>query len=187
MKVADSDLARFVVERGAVMLETTNEWEVMRFQSKEGVGVVYKNKYDKRTYTGTAIEALEAYKASNNGWNVEKTERTRLPDAKRRVVGRDGITCFYCGKPTDEKERTLEHVLSITSGGNNTLDNLAIACYKCNQEAGSLSVVEKVKLRDKKRQKRESAQAMLAANRKSYRKRRWLRKWLELKSLIGIK
>lgn len=152
MKVLDKEFAKFIVSRGAELLEPTNEWEVLRFRSRDGIGVVYKNKYDNRTYSGTAIEAIKAFKANNPSWNIEKTKRKQMTDKVRQLLTRDGgAYCFYCGKMTTEENRTVEHILAIGEGGNNALGNLALACDTCNFRARNLSVVEKIKLRDKLR------------------------------------
>lgn len=151
MRIPDKAFAQFVVSRGAELLEATNEWEVLRFRSKDGIGVVYKNKYDQRTYTGTAIEAKKAYQANNPTWNVDKVKRKPMSDKRRLLLSRDGAYCFYCGKMTTEENRTIEHLLSIADGGTNMIGNLALSHDTCNFMARNLSLVEKVKLRDKLR------------------------------------
>jgi 5-methylcytosine-specific restriction endonuclease McrA len=66
---------------------------------------------------------------------------------------RDGDGCFFCPKLMEKKDTTLEHLLSRTHGGSNHMHNLALAHQKCNQEASHMSVVEKVRLREKLRGK----------------------------------
>lgn len=67
---------------------------------------------------------------------------------KPEIYKRDGGICFYCGVHLTEAEASLEHLLSKIHGGSNNKENLAIACKSCNLEAGSKSVVKKVKFRD---------------------------------------
>lgn len=62
-----------------------------------------------------------------------------------------GPVCFYCGVAFDVSNLTLEHLLSRTYGGPNNVENMALACAPCNHEADSLSVIEKVILRESKR------------------------------------
>lgn len=53
-------------------------------------------------------------------------------DALRRTVyARDDYTCAYCG----ERGRKLEcdHVIPVSRGGSNDLDNLVTACRPCNR------------------------------------------------------
>ena len=61
---------------------------------------------------------------------------------------RDGPCCHWCGVVTHtEREplpsginkrhmRTVEHLVSRSKGGSNVLDNLVIACYRCNTSRG---------------------------------------------------
>lgn len=74
---------------------------------------------------------------------------------KVAVSERDGLECFYCGEPLDLADATVEHLLPLSLGGNNNDANLALAHQACNHDAGAMSIVEKVRLRDKKRQSDE--------------------------------
>jgi len=45
------------------------------------------------------------------------------------VYRRDGSACRYCGSATN---LTIDHVVPRCHGGGNTVDNLVVACWKCN-------------------------------------------------------
>lgn len=45
------------------------------------------------------------------------------------------IRCAYCGKPI--KRVTIDHVIPITSGGGNAIDNIVPACSRCNSSKSS--------------------------------------------------
>ncbi|MFA5367862.1 MAG: HNH endonuclease, partial [Dehalococcoidia bacterium] len=49
---------------------------------------------------------------------------------RREVFRRDHQTCQYCGKET--KNLTLDHVLPRHRGGKHVWDNVASACFQCN-------------------------------------------------------
>lgn len=70
---------------------------------------------------------------------------------KQTVYDRDNKECFYCGKSLTFEEATHEHLLATSKGGDNSDANTTVACKDCNLAAGSLPIVEKVKLRDAKR------------------------------------
>jgi 5-methylcytosine-specific restriction endonuclease McrA len=59
-----------------------------------------------------------------------------------RLIVRDGLNCSYCGIPTEEYNRTRDHVIPLSMGGTNTLDNLVLACKSCNGLKGNLTVEE---------------------------------------------
>lgn len=50
------------------------------------------------------------------------------------VFERDNYTCQYCGKFTDKPQ--ADHVMPISRGGSDTLDNLVTACPQCNMSKG---------------------------------------------------
>ncbi len=60
------------------------------------------------------------------------------------VVDRDGSDCHYCQVPTivdpdamsTYRERTLDHVVPLSRGGADTLENVVLACRSCNARKG---------------------------------------------------
>lgn len=70
---------------------------------------------------------------------------------KQSIHDRDGNECFYCGKGLTLEEATIEHLIPLSNGGNNSDANLVLADKDCNMEAGALPIIEKVKLRESKR------------------------------------
>jgi len=57
------------------------------------------------------------------------------------LIARDGDCCWYCrgqfvpGKRT----RTIDHVIPLAAGGRSRLDNLRLACTRCNHAKGALT------------------------------------------------
>ncbi|MBV8537533.1 MAG: HNH endonuclease, partial [Alphaproteobacteria bacterium] len=48
----------------------------------------------------------------------------------------DGYTCRYCGTTVTTYTATLDHLVPMTAGGTNGLDNLVTACLSCNTHKG---------------------------------------------------
>ena len=143
---------KWLVARGSSIEKPTNPYEVLRFTTPEGVGVIYRNGYGVITsWMNGAKEAWSAY-AKGTTWRVGKTIRTPHGRKAERIVAalkeRDGDGCFFCGKPMENGALTKEHLLSRTHGGSNHMHNLALAHKKCNEAADHMSVVEKVALRE---------------------------------------
>jgi 5-methylcytosine-specific restriction enzyme A len=40
--------------------------------------------------------------------------------------------CFYCGRPTDPKALTMDHIVPLSRGGKSTKSNIVPACKSCN-------------------------------------------------------
>lgn len=74
------------------------------------------------------------------------TQRMRIVD---RLLRRDGTKCFYCFSEMPQDDRTLEHMLAVGKGGSHNVDNLVLAHERCNTYAGKLSIILKVKIREK--------------------------------------
>jgi hypothetical protein len=142
-------LEHFIRERGGQILTPTNEWEKLRFKAKNTLGIVYTNKRGLKTFYG---EAEQAYRAMirNEPWEgTNKVKRITRNVVFSTLLSRDGNDCFYCCEDMKD-ESTIEHMLSISCGGNNHINNLVLACKRCNLTAKNMSVKEKCELRDKR-------------------------------------
>lgn len=144
----------FIERSGCEILVPTSEWEVLRFRASGVTGIVYRKQNGVLTYSGAAKDAYDAFVG---GKTYEAGEKNRAALKKRSVLkrtllSRDGNACFYCGKMMQGGAETLEHLLSLKFGGKHHVANLVLADKACNQRAGSLSLIEKIKLRDSIRQ-----------------------------------
>ncbi len=62
-------------------------------------------------------------------------KRQSIPMAIRRAVyERDGHRCLKCGS---NRRLSLDHITPVTSGGDNSVDNLQTLCLPCNLKKGS--------------------------------------------------
>jgi hypothetical protein len=85
----------WLTKRGAVVLDATNQWEVVRFKTVNGVSVIYTRQNGHLTFTGESEEAYKAYKA-NRVWKAVDRKRQNLRAHKARLATRDGKKCFCC-------------------------------------------------------------------------------------------
>ncbi|WP_099952819.1 HNH endonuclease [Methylobacterium currus] len=158
------EMTRFrewLTANGAEVLAPTNEWEVVRFRGDQGVSIVYRNATKSISrMTGQAAEALATFRTGGTMRFVSRgrTVITRAEPLVRALVERDGAACFYCDESfTDALPPTREHLLSRTHGGPDHIANQALACEPCNRRAGHLSLVEKIRLRDRLRAERSAS------------------------------
>lgn len=56
---------------------------------------------------------------------IQIWKRDRLPDGSR--------ICYICGDRMSKRSFTLDHIDPHCNSRSNNQDNLAIACFKCNQ------------------------------------------------------
>jgi len=63
-----------------------------------------------------------------------------VPDYLRvQVLARDGARCRYCSL---EDDLTIDHVVPRTKGGLDLLENLVVACRRCNSEKSNRDLDE---------------------------------------------
>lgn len=98
----------------------------------------------------------------------------------RNVLVRDNFKCQYCGKGISLRNATRDHVVPLSKGGPNTLDNIVASCKSCNgiKDNMSLHAFEEkynVKLANKPRMltEEEKLQAALKGF-KSRERKAWL-------------
>lgn len=53
------------------------------------------------------------------------------------VFARDGFTCRYCGRKSDQVRLVIDHLVPVAKGGDSEESNLITACEPCNQGKGS--------------------------------------------------
>jgi len=81
---------------------------------------------------------------NNKNFIHSKTKRA----IKAELIIRDGLSCFYCGQALGD-DITIEHLKPTSKGGDKTSrSNLVLAHSRCNNIAGTYSLIDKIKLRD---------------------------------------
>ncbi|ARB11536.1 HNH endonuclease [Pectobacterium phage vB_PatM_CB7] len=54
------------------------------------------------------------------------------------AIKHNGVNCYVCGQAiTKESFATLEHIIPVSKGGTDNMDNLALSHQKCNQLRGN--------------------------------------------------
>lgn len=144
----------YIEKRGAVIGESNNPYEIIRFKIYGDLQIIYKKASGVLTFSGTESEnAYRKWKAGKN-WTPPNRKRQQLSSRKLKLAQRDGMCCFFCGKPYPNVQLlTIEHLLSFKHGGTDNINNLALACgregNRCNEKLGHLSITQKILLRDK--------------------------------------
>ena len=102
--------------------------------------------------TGEAQAAYDACFNKGLAWKAIKSKKRVSGKSKRakinRIMNRDGDRCFFCGLPLGD-DITIEHLVPIKCGGGNHIANICLSHSECNKNAGSLSVSQKIKYREK--------------------------------------
>lgn len=141
----------YLIAKGAEILEPTNEFEALRFIANGSVGIVHKKSSGRVSAVNEVVKtAWMAFRYKKPYQANKISKRVKKNNVLYTLLQRDGYSCFYCAKTLEEKDMTIEHLLSISMGGRNHLANLVVACTNCNNDAGHLTLIEKIKLRERK-------------------------------------
>jgi hypothetical protein len=59
------------------------------------------------------------------------------PKIRFEVFRRDEFTCRYCGRKTPEAILEVDHIIPVSKGGDDGIENLVTSCYECNRGKGA--------------------------------------------------
>ena len=62
-------------------------------------------------------------------------KHSKIPLTRKNILKRDNNTCQYCCK--NKSEITIDHILHKDNGGNDSWNNLVVACKRCNMIKGN--------------------------------------------------
>ena len=65
------------------------------------------------------------------------------PRKKQKVFERDNFTCRNCGEDGTFKSLEVDHIIPVSKGGTDDLENLQTLCYECNMEKGQDVLMDK--------------------------------------------
>ena len=66
--------------------------------------------------------------------NKSKIKRKNYSDDERKIIyNKSSGRCELCGMRLSFMDITLDHIIPLSMGGKDNLDNLQAACFSCNQ------------------------------------------------------
>ena len=86
---------------------------------------------------GCVVSREKSFAKEQRDIGVGRGEYERLRAA---VFQRDGASCFYCGSSNGPFE--CDHVVPVARGGATSLENMVVACRRCNRAKSSRTVQE---------------------------------------------
>lgn len=117
----------------------------------------YQNK-DRESYLAKRVRRYERNRAKHMAWtNADRMQnpdkyrnrcRTRRALKRGATIGdtakiiaweknwraQDAVKCFWCSKVCAPKTCDVDHIVALARGGSHSLDNLCVACARCNRK-----------------------------------------------------
>lgn len=149
-------LEKKLIAAGAEALAPTNPYEILRFRTSYGVGIVYQDKKGNETWNEPAIAARKhLLNGSGSLAPVKIAKRKGRAGLVEKILKRDGTACFFCARDLED-DITKEHLVPVAHGGPDHASNIFLAHAACNQRAGHLSAPEKIAIHVRARIKMEA-------------------------------
>jgi 5-methylcytosine-specific restriction endonuclease McrA len=63
--------------------------------------------------------------------------RRELAFNRRNVYRRDNFQCQYCAARPGLKQLSIDHVIPVSKGGENSWENCVVSCVRCNTRKGN--------------------------------------------------
>lgn len=67
------------------------------------------------------------------GFNVKKKRKTYSKEERKIIYNKSGGCCELCGQRLSLENMTLDHIVPLSMGGKDDMENLQAVCYACNQ------------------------------------------------------
>ena len=143
------DFDKYLDWIGAEKMPKTNPYEEARFIANELVCVVYRGKKGISFSSDEARKVFEAFQEKRK-INVSGTKRRQFDRSRKEALfERDGYKCFYTNKEMTIDTATIEHLIPLSKGGKNNMDNLVLCTKESNQQMADMPLIEKIKYREK--------------------------------------
>ena len=159
-----SAFAAWLAACGAEVLAPERR-EILRVRTKGGIFTIKRGEGGGQVWPSKLIALFDMFVRKRETPRLSPVTGSKIGPRGRRnrlktLIVRDGASCWYCGletfvldtdaaKADPARAATVEEVCPRQIGGPNHLHNQVVACSKCNSIAGSLNVVEKVRLRER--------------------------------------
>jgi 5-methylcytosine-specific restriction endonuclease McrA len=140
------DISLFLEAIGANQIQTSNNaYEVARFLVNDDICVIYSGK---KGYSGNNPSAVKIINSFLNKKLINIQDEKRLTLKQKfynKLLERDGNSCFYTGSTLTLENSSIEHLIPLSKGGKNNMDNLVLCLKEENEKMANLPLIDKVK------------------------------------------
>lgn len=149
-----SVLKEYILSIGGEILDETNPYEVARFVVKGQTAVIYQGKKGISFSNKLAEEVYFNFENNKKIYLGEKKKRTSYCKIKEALLSKYGNMCFYTLEPMTEEEISVEHLVPLSKGGVNNIENMVLCKKEINALLADKSLVEKILFREENLKKK---------------------------------
>lgn len=81
-------------------------------------------------------------------WYGKNVRRRTYGYAKTLINLNHKSFCIYCGDLLNSKNATIDHIIPLSKGGNNSKVNMVVSCKKCNSEREDMEFNEYARIKN---------------------------------------
>ncbi len=124
------DLSYQTVQRSFEALEAAGAIREEGEPNREGT--LYRVLLPEEILTCQQRRAEMAKKKPDLAATESEADFYNIRENRLKIYERDNYRCTYCGKQLTRFTATLDHITPVSEGGDNSAENLKIACLQCN-------------------------------------------------------
>ena len=140
----------YLDEIGVSKLPVKGKRELSRFIARGKICIVSFNKKEKFVFSNDLTKDIHKAFKENRIINIQEEKRRNLKDKFKVKLWRRDKRCFYSFKKLPIEELTIEHLVPLSKGGKNNMDNLVLCSKEENDLMGNKPLLEKLKYREEK-------------------------------------
>lgn len=102
------------------------------------IAIYFNKQYKPCEIYRKKFKSLEYFVVVGLKYNGKNIKRRTTGYAKEFIENHRNAKCLYCNDKLTIENATTDHIIPISTGGNNSQVNLIVCCKSCNEERGNI-------------------------------------------------
>ncbi|MCD7817693.1 MAG: HNH endonuclease, partial [Lachnospiraceae bacterium] len=134
----------YVLTNGKFFIQTSETGRILKTPSINDADVFPNIDRARAPFNKAKVKTKGYYIKDVQSGEIFKKQKSKIhrktypAEVRKMIYNANGGKCYLCGKRIKFEDMTLDHVKPLAMGGMDTLENLACACFACNQFKGNI-------------------------------------------------
>ena len=136
MRIRKVDIMAIVLTNGTYYIATNKNGGIIKTPIIEDAQIFYSVNVAMRKKLKLPGKCKGYYPYDTEditGCNVKKRRKTYSKEERKIIYDKSKGRCELCGQRLLLENMTLDHIVPLSMGGEDSMDNLQVLCYDCNQ------------------------------------------------------